>query len=327
MRVKEESEKAGLKVSFRKTKIMASGPITSWQIEGERVGAKTDFIFFGSIINADGDCGHEIRRCLLLRKKAMTNLDHVFKKQRCHFAHKDPHSRSYGFSSSHLWMWELDHKEGWTLKNWCFWIVVLDKTLESPLDCKEIKPVKPKGNQSLILIGKTNAKAPILWQPNAKNWLIGRDPDAGKDWRQMEKSVTADWGDWMASLNQWTWIRANSRRWRWWKTGTPDMLKSMGSQRVRRDLATEQQQQDVRLPTLSLRTGMHRIVLSKEIFFMSFLWPIDISALCKRLWAVRVLMTVSIVSLHCLLRMYHLLYLGSLAETSISIFFHLYSKT
>ena len=224
-------------------------------------------------------------------------------------------------------MWELDYQESWVPKNWCLWTVVLEKTLESPLDCKEIQPVHPKENQSWIFIWKpdSEAEAPILWPPNAKNWLIGRDPDAGKDWRQMEKSVTADWGDWMASLNQWTWIGANSRRWRWWKTGNPDMLKSMGSQRVRHDLATEQQQQDVILPTL--RTGMHRIALSKEIFFMSFLWPIDISALCKRLWAMWALITVSIVSLHCLLRMYHLLYLGSLAETSISIFFHLYSKT
>ena len=94
-------------------------------------------------------------------------------------------SQSYGFSSGHVWMWELDCKESWALKNWCFWTVVLEKTLESPLDCKEIKPVNPKGNQSWIFIGRTDAEAgtPIIWPPDAKSWLIGKDPDAGKEWR------------------------------------------------------------------------------------------------------------------------------------------------
>ena len=101
-------------------------------------------------------------------------------------------SQSYGFSSSHVWMWELDHKENWALKNWGFWTVVLEKTLENPLDCKEIKPVNPKGNQSWILIGRTDAEAetPILWLLDAKNWLIGKDPDAGKDWRWEEQEMT-----------------------------------------------------------------------------------------------------------------------------------------
>ena len=96
---------------------------------------------------------------------------------------------SYGFSSSHVWMWELDHKERWALKNWCFWTMVLEKTLESPLDWKEIQPVNPKGNQSWLFIGRTDAEAeaPVLWSPDAKNWLIGKDPDAEKDWRQEEK--------------------------------------------------------------------------------------------------------------------------------------------
>ena len=98
------------------------------------------------------------------------------------------------FFSSHVWMWELDYKESWVLKNWCFWTVVLEKTLESPLDCKEIQPVHPKGNQSWILIGRTDAESetPILWPPDEKNWLIGKDPDAGKDWRQEEKRMTED---------------------------------------------------------------------------------------------------------------------------------------
>ena len=109
------------------------------------------------------------------------------RKQRHRFADKGPFSQSYGFSSSCVWMWELDCKEGWTLKNWCFPTVVLKKTLESSLDCKEIKPVNPKGNQPWIFIGRTDAEAPILWPPDAKSWLIGKDSDAGKDWRQKEK--------------------------------------------------------------------------------------------------------------------------------------------
>ena len=114
------------------------------------------------------------------------------KKQKHYFADKSPSSQSYGFSSSHVWMWELDHKEGWALKNWCFWTVVLEKTLESLSDYKDIKPVNPKGNQSWIFIGRTDAEAeaPILWPPDAKNWLTGKDPDAGKDWRQEEKLTT-----------------------------------------------------------------------------------------------------------------------------------------
>ena len=136
-------------------------------------------------------------------------------------------------------MWELDHKEGWLLKNWCFWAVVLEKTLESPLDCKEIKPVNPKGNQPRIFIGRTDAEAeaPILWPPDAKSWLIRKDP--GKDWRQEEKGTTEEWDGWMASLTWWTWVWASSRR--WWRTGNPGVLQSMGLQRVRHDWATEQQ--------------------------------------------------------------------------------------
>ena len=116
------------------------------------------------------------------------------KKQRRHFANRGPYSQSYGFSGSHIWMWELDHKEGWALKNWCFWTVVLEKTLESPLSCKEIKSVSPKGNQPWIFIGRTDdeAEAPVLCPPDVKNWLIGKDPDVGKDWRQKEKRVAED---------------------------------------------------------------------------------------------------------------------------------------
>ena len=116
------------------------------------------------------------------------------KKQRHYFANKDPSSQGYGFSSSYLWMWELAYKESWVPKNWCFWTVVLVKTLESPLDCKEIQPVHPEGNQSWIFIGRTDAEGEtsILWSPDVKNWLIWKDPDAGKDWRQEEKGTTED---------------------------------------------------------------------------------------------------------------------------------------
>ena len=118
----------------------------------------------------------------------MYNLQCV-KKQRHQFADKDLYSQSYGFSSGHVWMWQLDHKEGWALKNWCFWTVVLEKTLESPLDSKQI--VNLKRNQPWTFIGRTDAEAeaPILWPPDAKSWLIGKDPDARKDWRQKEKGV------------------------------------------------------------------------------------------------------------------------------------------
>ena len=111
-----------------------------------------------------------------------------------YFANKDLASQGFGFSSSHVWMWELDYKESWVLKNWCFWTVVLEKTSESPLDCKEIQPVHPKWNQSWMFIGRSNAEAetPILWPPDMKSWLILKAPDAGKDWRQEEKGTTED---------------------------------------------------------------------------------------------------------------------------------------
>ena len=151
-----------------------------------------NYIFLGSKITADGDCSHEMKRPLLLRRKAMTNLDRILKSR--DIADKGPSSQSYGFSSSYVCMWELDHKEGLTPKNWCFWTMVLEKTVESPLDCKEIKPVNPKGNQSWIFTGRTSseAEAPVLWLPDVKSWLIGKDPDGGKDWGREEKGTTED---------------------------------------------------------------------------------------------------------------------------------------
>ena len=173
---------------------MASCPITSWQVDGETVETVADFIFLGSKITADGDCSHEIKRCVLLGSKVMTNLDSILKKQRYYFANKGPSSQGYCFSSRHVWMWELDYQENWAQKNWCFWTVVLEKTLESPLDCKQIQPVCPKGNQSCVFIGRIDVEAetPIFWPPDAKIWLIWKDPDAGRDWRQKEKGTTED---------------------------------------------------------------------------------------------------------------------------------------
>ena len=145
----------------------------------------------------------------------------------------------YGFSSGHVWMWKLDYKESWVPKNWCFWTVVLEKTLESPLDCKEIQLVHPKGDQSWVFIGRTDAEAetPIFWPPHTKSWLIWKDPDAGKDWGQEEKEDDRGWDSWMASPTQWTWVWVDSGSW-WW-AGRPGMLQFMGSQRVGHNWATE----------------------------------------------------------------------------------------
>ena len=125
-------------------------------------------------------------------KKSYGQPRQHIKEQRHYFVNKGPSSQSYGFSSGHVWMWELAYKESWVLKNWCFWAVVLEKTLESPLDCKEIQPVHPKGDQFWICIGRIDAETPILWPPDAKNWFIWKDTDAGKDWWKEEKEMTED---------------------------------------------------------------------------------------------------------------------------------------
>ena len=162
----------------------------------------------------------------------MTNLDSILK-SRHYFANKGPCSQSYVFSCSHNWMWELDYKEIWVLKNWCFWTVVLEKTLESPLDCREIQPVHRKGNQSWIFIGRTDveAKTLILWPADEKSWLIWKDPDSRKNWRREEKGDNRGWDGWMASLTKWTWVWVNF--WSWWWTGRPGVLCFLGLQRVR----------------------------------------------------------------------------------------------
>ena len=165
------------------------------------------------------------------------------------------YSQSYGFSCSHVQMWELEHKEGWALKNWCFWTVVLEKTLESPLS-QEVKPVNLKEDQPWIFIGRIDAEteAPILWLPDIKSQLIGKYPDGGKDWGQEVTGATEDKR--MALLAQWTWVWASSGR--WWRAGKPDVLQLMQSQRVRHNLATERQHESLELGGLR-STGSQRV--------------------------------------------------------------------
>ena len=144
------------------------------------------------------------------------------------------------FPYGHVWMWELDCEESWAPKNWCFQTVVLEKTLESPLDCKEIQTVHPKGDKSWVFIGRTDVEAEtsILWPPDANSWLTCKDPDAGKDWEQEEKGTTKDeMVGWHHQWTQWTWVWVDSGSW-WW-TGRPGVLQFMGSQRVGHDWVTE----------------------------------------------------------------------------------------
>ena len=164
----------------------------------------------------------------------------MVKKQRHYFADKGPSSQSYGFPSSHVWMWELDHKESWVLKNWCLWTVVLEKTLESPLDCKEIKPVNPKGDQHWIFIGRTDAEAeaPVLWPPDSKNWLIGKDLILVKiEDRRRRGQQRMRWSEGITdsmdmSLSKlWEFVMDRGA----WQ----GVLQSVGSQRVGHDWATE----------------------------------------------------------------------------------------
>ena len=175
-------------------------------------------------------CSMKLKDVYSLEGKLWQRRQHI-KKQRHYFVNKGPSSQGYGFSSSHVWMWKLDCEESWVQKNWCFWTVVLERTLESPLDHMEIQPVRPKGDQSWVFTGRTDVEAetPILWPPDAKSWLIWKDPDAGKDWGQKEKGTTG-WDGWMASPTQWTLVWVNSGIW-WW-TGRPACCGSWGRQEL-----------------------------------------------------------------------------------------------
>ena len=192
MKVKEEREKVGLKLSIHKTKIMASGPITSWQIMGKQW-KQCQTLFFWAPKSLQMVIAAMKLKDTPWKESYDQPRQHI-KKQRHYFANKGPSGQGYSFSSGHVWMWELDHEESSVLKNWCFWTVVLEKTLKSPLDWKEIQPVHPKGDQSSVFIRRTHAEAetPILWPPHAMSWLIGEDGDAGRDWGQEEKGTTED---------------------------------------------------------------------------------------------------------------------------------------
>ena len=225
----KESEKASLKLNIKKNKFTAFSPITSQQIKGEDMEVVTDFLFLDFKISADDDWSHEIR-WLLLGRKAMTN--------RYHSSDKGLYSLGYGFPSGHIQLRELDHK-GRLSKIWCLWTVVLEKTPESLLESKAVKPVNLTGNQPWIRIGRTDAKAdsPVFWSPDANSWIIGKVPDHGKDWGQQEKRALED------ELAGWH---------HWYNRHEPGQnsgdgegqrglaLQSMGSQRVRHDCVSEQ---------------------------------------------------------------------------------------
>ena len=189
-KVKEESKEVGLRLNIQKIKIMASGPITLWQTDEERVETVADFIFLGSKITADGDCSHEIkRRFLFLGRKLLTNLDSIditLPTKVCLVKAMVFPVVMYGCEN-----WIINKAEHQRID---VFELCVEKTPESPLDCKEIQPVHPKGDQSWMFIGRTDVEAetPILWPPDAKSWLIWKDPDAGKDWRQEEKGTTED---------------------------------------------------------------------------------------------------------------------------------------
>ena len=197
-------------LSSQKTKIMASGPTTSWQIDGETVETMTDLISWGSKITADGDYSHEIKRHLLLERKVMIHLDSILKSRGITLPTKDLSCQSYDFSSSHVWIWGLDYKESWELKNWRFWIVVLEKALESPLDCKEIQPVHPKPEYHWKdWCWSWNSNTLATWCEELTHWKrpwcwgrlkVGEGDDRG-------------WDGWMASLTRWTWVWVNSGSW------------------------------------------------------------------------------------------------------------------
>ena len=204
-----------MRLSIQKIKIMASGPITSWQIGGEAMEIVTDFILGGCKITTDGDCSHEIKRRLLLGRKAMTNLESILKRRDVSLTTKVRLVKTMVFPVV------MCGCESWTIKKaehrriWCFWTVVLEKTLESPLDCEEIQPVHSKGDQSWVFFRRSDVEAetPILWPPDAKNWLIFRiRPWCWEKLRVGGKQNNRGWDDWMASLTQWTWVCANPGR-------------------------------------------------------------------------------------------------------------------
>ena len=213
---------------------MATGSITSWQIEGEKIEAETDFYFLG----LQNHCRWWLQpwnsKTLASWKESYDQPRQHIKKQRHHFAYKGPYTLSYGFSTSHIWMWDLDHKEGCAPKNWYFWIVMLEKILESPLDCKEIKPVNPKGNQPWTFTGRTDAEAAILghWWEEPTHWK--------RPWFWERLRVEGEGGNrgWNHNGHDFEQTLRDSQG-----QGKPGVMQSMGLQRVRHSLVTTQQQQ------------------------------------------------------------------------------------
>ena len=237
MKVKKESEKAGLKLNIQKAKIMASGPITSWEIDGETVETMSDFILGGSKITADGDCSHEIKRQLLLRKKVMTNVDSILKAETLLCQQRSIWSRLWFFQWScmdvRVRLWRKLSAEKMMLLNYG----VGEDSWES-LGLQG-DPTSPSwGDKSWLFIGRADVETetPILWPPHAKSWLVGKDSHAGRDWGQEEKGTTEDeMVGWHHQLNGHVWVNLRS----WWWTGRPGMLRFMGSQRAGHDWATE----------------------------------------------------------------------------------------
>ena len=226
---------------------MASDPITSWQIEGFsflwKVEAVTDFLILGSKFTADGDLD-EIRRQLLLGRETMTNLDSMLKSKDITFMTNVHIVKAIIFPVIMLWLWELDLNKGRALKNWCFWTVVLEKTLESPLDCKELQSVKPNGNQPWIFMHwkdgcwSWSSNTLASWCENLSHWKRPRG------WERLKADGEGNnrgWDGWMASLTPWMWVWGSSGR--WWRTGKPGVLQCMmGSQRVGHDQAIDNHQ-------------------------------------------------------------------------------------
>jgi len=201
-------------------------------------------------------------------RKSYDQLRQHIKKAETLLCLQSPYSQSYGFSRSHVWMWKLDYKESCVLKNWCFWTVVLEKTLESPLDCNEIQPVNPKGNQSWIFIRRTDVdiETPTLWPPDVKNWLLGKD----SCWERLKAGREGDdrgWDGWMALPTWWTWVWASSGI--WWRTGTSDILQSMGLHRLGHNWGTELSWTDY--PELTRTTAQIYIYSILEIW-LSWSW-------------------------------------------------------
>ena len=261
--------KVGLKLNIQKTKIMALGPITSWEIDGETVETVSDFIFLASKITAEGDCSHEIKRHLLLGRKVMTNLDSILKSRDITLSTKVHLVKAMVFAVV-MYGCELDCEESWAPKSWCFWTMVLEKTLE----IKEIQPVHPKGNQPWTFIGRTDAEAetPILVATSCKELTYWKGPWCWEGLGAGGEGDDRGWDGWMASPTQWTWVWVNSRSW-WW-TGRTGVLRFMGSQRVGHDWATE----------LNWTEDLSN--LSSTSFHLSFLFPSFVSLCLLLLCAV-----------------------------------------